>query len=136
MHNGGGSAITLNAKSTNATDGTIIQALNGSEIIIDGLVNATADASKGANEVIKAVGATVEVAGGEIKTANGAEYAIRINGTSETNGIVNINVKKDAEGVVTSADNNKVVLVGNVVADTNLSPDFFNLKELFFINEV
>ena len=28
------------------------------------------------------------------------------------------------------------ILTFNVVADTNLSPDFFNLKDLFFINEV
>ena len=124
IHNSGAdNVLTLRASSAAPANAAVIKSMNGvsgvmSAITVDGLVDILADKSNasGANEAISAVASKVEIGGGVIKAINGAEYAISAYGefASKNRGQVNVNVKKDAEGVIIGAGNNNVQMEGNV----------------------
>ena len=133
IHNADGNAVKITTKAggndinnvaSYGTSGAGIKAMNGidgvrSEIIIDGLVNITADLKQCNNEAISAVASTIEVGGGTIKTDNGAWCAIRAYGefVSDNAGIVNVNVLKDEDGNIIGAGNNKTVIAGDFVTN-------------------
>ena len=124
IHNAGAdNVLTLRASSAAPANAAVIKSMNGvsgvmSAITVDGLVDILADKSNasGANEAISAVASKVEIGGGVIKAINGAEYAISAYGefASKNRGQVNVNVKKDAEGVIIGAGSNNVQMEGNV----------------------
>ena len=130
IHNAGAdNVLTLRAKSTTPGNAAVIKSMNGvsgvmSSITVDGLVDILADKSgaSGANEAISAVASKVEIGGGVIKAINGAEYAIRAYGeyASKNRGQVNVNVKKDAEGVIIGAGSNQVQMEGNIHLGGNM----------------
>lgn len=130
IHNAGAdNVLTLRAKSTAPGNAAVIKSMNGvsgvmSAITVDGLVDILADKSgaSGANEAISAVASKVEIGGGVIKAINGAEYAIRAYGesVSKNRGQVNVNVKKDAEGVIIGAGSNQVQMEGNIHLGGNM----------------
>ena len=154
IHNAGtDNVLTLRAKSTQPGNAAVIKSMNGvngvmSTITVDGLVDIVADKSdaSGANEAISAVASKVEVGGGVIKAINGAAYAIRAYGeyASKNRGQVNVNVKKDAEGVIIGAGNNHVQMEGNVylgggMDQTGASADVsigLNTKDSFWKGDV
>lgn len=142
IHNTGDNVVTIrsSAASEGASEnytksGVGIKAMNGdkdtrSKIVIDGLVDVVADATKYSNEAISAVAGTIEVGGGKIEAINGAWAAIRAYGefVSTNTSVVNVNVVKqtDKDGnVIKDANDSNVDLVAGAGNNkTNILGDF------------
>ena len=142
IHNTGDNVVTIrsSAASEGASEnytksGVGIKAMNGdkdtrSKIVIDGLVDVVADATKYSNEAISAVAGTIEVGGGKIEAINGAWAAIRAYGefVSTNTSVVNVNVVKqtDKDGNVIKDANDKNVdlIAGAGNNKTNILGDF------------
>ena len=142
IHNTGDNVVTIrsSAASEGASEnytksGVGIKAMNGdkdtrSKIVIDGLVDVVADATKYSNEAISAVAGTIEVGGGKIEAINGAWAAIRAYGefVSTNTSVVNVNVvkqtDKDGNVIKDAQDTNIDLIAGAGNNKTNILGDF------------
>lgn len=126
IHNGDGGVLKLRAKST-SNNGSVVKSKNGatgeSKIIIDGMVDIVADGAEGATTGVSAVASRVEIGGGNIEATNGATAALWAYGefVTENAGIINLNVKKDAEGNVIGAGDRKTTIKGEIATSGNMN---------------
>lgn len=126
--NGNDYVLKIDSKSKAKASGVGIKTMNGakgtSKITVTGLVDVVADGKAdengfAANEAISAVASTIDIGGGNIAAINGAWAAIRAYGEFATpnTGTVYVNVKRDDNGKMVGAGNNKTTITGDFVTN-------------------
>ena len=126
--NGNDYVLKIDSKSKAKASGVGIKTMNGakgtSKITVTGLVDVVADGKAdengfAANEAISAVASTIDIGGGNIAAINGAWAAIRAYGefVTQNTGTVYVNVKRDDNGKMVGAGNNKTTITGDFVTN-------------------
>lgn len=126
--NGNDYVLKIDSKSKAKASGVGIKTMNGakgtSKITVTGLVDVVADGKAdengfASNEAISAVASTIDIGGGNIAAINGAWAAIRAYGEFATpnTGTVYVNVKRDDNGKMVGAGNNKTTITGDFVTN-------------------
>ena len=126
--NGNDYILKIDSKSKSRASGVGIKTMNGmkgtSKITVTGLVDVVADGKAdengfAANEAISAVASTIDIGGGNIAAINGAWAAIRAYGefVTQNTGTVYVNVKRDDNGKMVGAGNNKTTITGDFVTN-------------------
>lgn len=126
--NGNDYVLKIDSKSKAKASGVGIKTMNGmkgtSKITVTGLVDVVADGKAdengfASNEAISAVASTIDIGGGNIAAINGAWAAIRAYGEFATPniGTVYVNVKRDDNGKMVGAGNNKTTITGDFVTN-------------------
>lgn len=126
--NGNDYVLKIDSKSKAKASGVGIKTMNGakgtSKITVTGLVDVVADGKAdengfAANEAISAVASTIDIGGGNIAAINGAWAAIRAYGefATQNTGTVYVNVKRDDNGKMVGAGNNKTTITGDFVTN-------------------
>lgn len=126
--NGNDYVLKIDSKSKAKASGVGIKTMNGakgtSKITVTGLVDVVADGKAdengfAANEAISAVASTIDIGGGNIAAINGAWAAIHAYGefVTQNTGTVYVNVKRDDNGKMVGAGNNKTTITGDFVTN-------------------
>lgn len=126
--NGNDYVLKIDSKSKAKASGVGIKTMNGakgtSKITVTGLVDVVADGKAdengfASNEAISAVASTIDIGGGNIAAINGAWAAIRAYGEfmTQNTGTVYVNVKRDDNGKMVGAGNNKTTITGDFVTN-------------------
>lgn len=126
--NGNDYVLKIDSKSKAKASSAGIKTMNGmkgtSKITVTGLVDVVADGEAdenefASNEAISAVASTIDIGGGNIAAINGAWAAIRAYGefVTQNTGTVYVNVKRDDNGKMVGAGNNKTTITGDFVTN-------------------
>lgn len=126
--NGNDYVLKIDSKSKAKASSAGIKTMNGmkgtSKITVTGLVDVVADGKAdengfASNEAISAVASTIDIGGGNIAAINGAWAAIRAYGefVTQNTGTVYVNVKRDDNGKMVGAENNKTTITGDFVTN-------------------
>ena len=126
--NGNDYVLKIDSKSKAKASSAGIKTMNGmkgtSKITVTGLVDVVADGKAdengfASNEAISAVASTIDIGGGNIAAINGAWAAIRAYGefVTQNTGTVYVNVKRDDNGKMVGAGNNKTTITGDFVTN-------------------
>lgn len=126
--NGNDYVLKIDSKSKAKESSAGIKTMNGmkgtSKITVTGLVDVVADGKAdengfASNEAISAVASTIDIGGGNIAAINGAWAAIRAYGefVTQNTGTVYVNVKRDDNGKMVGAGNNKTTITGDFVTN-------------------
>lgn len=126
--NGNDYVLKIDSKSKAKASSAGIKTMNGmkgtSKITVTGLVDVVADGKAdengfASNEAISAVASTIDIGGGNIAAINGAWASIRAYGefVTQNTGTVYVNVKRDDNGKMVGAGNNKTTITGDFVTN-------------------